>query len=794
MDRFEDLARSRMFQQITSGTGPERALDQVSFGIGGQHQQLRMRTLRHDLPRGFDAIQDGHDQIHQHHVGAKGSGHLNSQLAIGGLAHDFQARINLEHCFQTFAHNGVVIDDQYFNSFELHEPRVTIEARLIQNGEIFAKQKKMFLHDRALYPRAMNRNAVLACAFALIFDANSASLPPKDERAGPPKTLNTPRSFPEISSRAGWEKRGREIRDHILVSCGLFPLPEKAPLNPRISGRVDREGYSIENVYIETYPGFFLAGNLYRPLGKGAGPFAGVLNPHGHWKEGRLADTDLGSIAARCINFARRGMVAFSYDMVGYNDTSQVNHKFASNPTNLLWNISLMGLQTWNSIRALDFLASLPEVDKKRLACTGESGGGTQTFMLGAIDDRLAVQAPIVMVSHSMQGGCLCENAPGLRVDHSNMEIAAVPAPRPQILVACTKDWTKTTMTVEGPAIASVYRLFGAEDKLRFNIFDYEHNYNQTTREAVYAWFGRHLLKRPDAPSEAELPYRKESNDVLRVFPAGKLPDGALNEGQLIASMNRRAKEQKVDKAALKTLWKHTLQVEIPEKDLIIEAAPSQSSGEYHFHSVAIGRAGKRDRLPVVMITPANDRLRYLAVLAHPEGKSAYLSDGNEVKGLAKTLLDRSVSVILVDTFLTGELANPEARAARKHTANHFSTYNRTDLQERVQDLITTCAFAQTHNKRRKVVLIGEGRAGIWALLAAPAADATITDADGLDVAPDETFLSADLFAPGILRLRPLESMARLVAPRPVRTHATAKVTRLSDAAIADWVSTLKPN
>src|SRR5690606_20342852 len=124
-----------------------------------------------------------------------------------------------------------------------------------------------------------------------------------------------------------------------------------------------------------------------------------------------------------------------------------------------------------------------------RLACTGESGGGTQTFMLGAIDDRLAAQAPVVMVSHSMQGGCLCENAPGLRVDYSNMEIAAAPAPRPQILVAATGDWTRRTMTVEGPAIESIYRLLGAEDHFHYTIFDYPHNYNQESREAVYAWF-----------------------------------------------------------------------------------------------------------------------------------------------------------------------------------------------------------------------------------------------------------------------------------------------------------------
>src|SRR5204863_9527218 len=132
---------------------------------------------------------------------------------------------------------------------------------------------------------------------------------------------------------------------------------------------------------------------------------------------------------------------------------------FATNRSDQLWGISLMGLQTWNSIRALDFLESLPDADRKRLACTGRPGGGTQTFMLGAIDDRLAAQAPVVMVSHTMQGGCSCENMPGLRVEYSNMEIAAGAAPRPQILVAATGDWTKTTLTVEGPAIGRVYEL-----------------------------------------------------------------------------------------------------------------------------------------------------------------------------------------------------------------------------------------------------------------------------------------------------------------------------------------------
>jgi hypothetical protein len=97
--------------------------------------------------------------------------------------------------------------------------------------------------------------------------------------------------------------------------------------------------------------------------------------------------------------------VAFGYDMVGYNDTLQTEHRFTS-PTYQLWSFTPLGLQLWNSIRALDFVESLPEVDGQRLAVTGASGGGTQTFLLAAVDDRVHAAAPVNMVSFIMQGGC----------------------------------------------------------------------------------------------------------------------------------------------------------------------------------------------------------------------------------------------------------------------------------------------------------------------------------------------------------------------------------------------------
>src|SRR5579883_120110 len=431
-------------------------------------------------------------------------------------------------------------------------------------------------------------------------------------------TLDTPRTFPIISNAQQWILRATEIRQNVLVSCGLWPMPEKTPIKAHIFGKIERDGYSIEKVYFETWPGLYLGGNLYRPLGRGAGPFPAILNPHGHWANGRMADTKDGSIAARCISFARQGMIAFSYDMIGYNDThfaespasesfSAVHHEIATNQVDLLWNISLMGLQTWNSIRALDFLESLPDADPKRLACTGESGGGTQTFMLGSIDTRLAAQAPVVMVSHTMQGGCLCENAPGLRVEYSNMEIAAVPAPRPQILVAASGDWTKDTPAVEGPSIAHIYQLLKHPERFNYVRFNFDHNYNQTSREAVYDWFGRWLLHAPNPEALKEIPFQKEPDAELRVFAGNQLPEGALTLPQFLKSvrqLHRQELENLVpkDKGGLKEFqrimmpaWRHTLQVEGSRIGAEIKTENPSPCGEFL-------------RMPVILKRPLQEK------------------------------------------------------------------------------------------------------------------------------------------------------------------------------------------
>ena len=159
-----------------------------------------------------------------------------------------------------------------------------------------------------------------------------------------------------------------------------------------------------------------------------------------------------------------------------------------------------MGLQTWNSIRSLDFITSLPDVDASRIAVTGASGGGTQTMILAAIDPRCTTIYLAVMVSTAMQGGCTCENASCLRVETGNVEFAAMFAPKPQGMSAA-KDWTKEMETKGFPDLQKHYDLFGAKQNVFLKAtIHFGHNYNYVNRSAMYGWFNKHLklgLKEP---------------------------------------------------------------------------------------------------------------------------------------------------------------------------------------------------------------------------------------------------------------------------------------------------------
>ncbi len=287
---------------------------------------------------------------------------------------------------------------------------------------------------------------------------------------------------------AEWEERAARVRFGILEGARLVPLPERTPLNAVVHGRRAFDGYSVENVFFESFPGFFVTGNLYRPAPSEEGgdtKHPAILCPHGHLKDGRFSDR----VQSRCASLARMGAVVFAYDMVGWNESTQVDHRRDPNTTTY---------QIWNSMRAVDFVLSLTGVDPGRIGCTGASGGGTQTFLLTALDGRIKVSAPVVMVSAHFFGGCNCESGmpihEGLRHKTNNADIAALGAPRPLLLVSCGKDWTHNTPDVEYPYIRNVYRLYDAEaDVENVHLAAEGHDYGPTKRAPMYRFMAGHL-------------------------------------------------------------------------------------------------------------------------------------------------------------------------------------------------------------------------------------------------------------------------------------------------------------
>jgi len=321
-----------------------------------------------------------------------------------------------------------------------------------------------------------------------------------------------------------WEERATMIRSGIIEGMQLERMPPlKGNFNPVITGSHTLDGYIVENIRIESFPGFYITGNLYRPV-ESKGRHAAILSPHGHLHDKRFTEY----VQSRCAVLARMGAVVFAYDMVGFGDCMQVNHKMP---------IALV-LQTFNSKRVLEYLISREDVDPERIGMTGGSGGATQTFMLAAIDSRIKVSIPVVQVSAYHFGGCVCES--GMPIHKSahhqtnNVEIAALCAPRPMMLISNGMDYTSNTPRVEYPYIQKVYALYDAEHKAENAHFQSEkHDYGYSKRAAAYVFFKRHLKLDEDQvdfdPTIQEDFVTLLPKEQLRVYTAeNPMPDNAI--------------------------------------------------------------------------------------------------------------------------------------------------------------------------------------------------------------------------------------------------------------------------
>lgn len=313
------------------------------------------------------------------------------------------------------------------------------------------------------------------------------------------------------NDRESWEKRAEIIKHGIIEGMKLNQMPKiRENFNAQITKSRKFDGYFVENIRIESFPGFYITGNIYRPVDADK-KNAAVLCPHGHLTDKRLKE----DVQYRSAVLAKMGAIVFAYDMVGYGDSHQVDsHEM---PIAML-------LQTWNSKRVLEYLLSRPDVDPQRIGITGGSGGGTQTFLLTAIDERITASVPCVQVSAHFFGGCVCES--GMPIHKSahhqtnNVEIAALCAPRPMLIISDGNDWTRNTPRMEYPYIQRVYAMYNAEHKVEnVHLPAEKHDYGYSKRAAMYNFFAYHL--KLDSNKVTWSPTVKE--DFVTILPPDEL-------------------------------------------------------------------------------------------------------------------------------------------------------------------------------------------------------------------------------------------------------------------------------
>jgi dienelactone hydrolase len=598
---------------------------------------------------------------------------------------------------------------------------------------------------------------------------------PADARLGPLKGEQGDFGFTPAKSAEEWKQRADEVRRSVRVSLGLWPLPTKTPLAAVIHGKLDGGDYTVEKVYFETTPGFFTTGNLYRPKGKD-GKRPGVLCPHGHFPGGRFQDIGREAVRreiaqgaerfedegrsfmqSRCVQLARMGCVVFHYDMLGYADSVQLpmeqvhqyaRHRvkakqapatgfFSAAAESRLQNV--MGVHTYQSIRALDFLTGLPDVDTQRIAVTGASGGGTQTFMLCAVDDRPLVSVPVVMVSGTRQGGCTCEAACGLRIGTYNIEFAALHAPKPMLLISAD-DHTRGLAERGFPELKQHYAALGGKDRLAHAaLLHFPHNYNYVSRTAMYHFLNKHLCLGIEEPI-LESPYRRLTGEQLTVWDEKhpKPQGGAVAEKRLLDWLNDDAQRQLAELMPrdAKSLTRYRELVGGAVDALIRQRLPEvtfetkktskretfqETLGLLRYRSVE----GHQAELPVVILVPKNGTGRTVIWL-DGAGKAGLFDPDGSPRAPVRSLLDAGSTVLGVDLLDQGEFlrdGKPSFRARALAGEEGFASwtycYNLPPFAQRVHDVLAAASLARNQEPKPKAVdLVAVNGAGPWAVAA----------------------------------------------------------------------------
>jgi dienelactone hydrolase len=694
------------------------------------------------------------------------------------------------------------------------------------------------------------RSLVVSLLVGLSLAAGTGVALGEDVRLRTPKDLDGYFPFQPPATLPAWEARREEVRRRILVAQGLWPEPAKGDLAASIHGTITKgpaavgnegtAGYTVSRVSFQSLPGLFVTGNLYRPAGLKEGQrVPAVLFAHGHWKDARLSDQDAAAVRREiaageerfeqggrsrfqslCVQAARMGCVVWQWDMLSDSDAVQFSrelvHGFAKQRPEMntvsRWGLfspqaeshlqSIMGLQTWNGIRSVDFVLSLPEVDPARIAVTGASGGGTQTMLLAAVDPRIALSGPMVMVSTAMQGGCTCENASLLRIGTGNVEFAALAAPRPQIMNTAD-DWTKELATKGFPDLQALYALAGAGDNVALKRGEhFPHNYNAVSRAAFYTFLNRHFaLGLPEPVVERD--YEPLPREQLTVWdadhPAPRAADPEFERGLLErltvesdATLTAAAGTVAGLRDVLRPGWETVIgRTFATAGDVAWELTDKTSSGGVVRMTGKLVNSTHGEEVGVCWLHPRDWNGRVVIWL--DDGGSAALAAGMGPPAPVRDLLAAGTTVVAADLFSPPAEADGRQRVVKnpREFAGYTYGYNHPLFAQRTHDVLTVVRFLRTaregdHPPPTSVALVGLGSRGpIAAAARAVAGDAL--DRVALDTGGFRFGGLLDYrdpaFLPGAGKYLDIPGLLAAAAPRPLWLAGEATVPGVASAA-----------
>lgn len=595
--------------------------------------------------------------------------------------------------------------------------------------------------------------------------------------------------FDGWKAKEDWDKLRPQWKQEYLYMLGLWPLPERTPLEPKVTGRIEGDGYVVELLHYQSRPRLYVTGNLYRPAKVKEGErLPAVLYVCGHSNQGR--DGNKTAYQSHGIWFARHGYVCLVLDSLQLGEIAAIHHG-TYREGRWWWHsrgYTPAGVECWNGVRGVDYLISRPEVDPQRIAVTGISGGGAATFWIAAADERVKVAVPVsgmadlqsYVSNRVINGHCDCMflyntfQWPWTR-------IAALICPRPMLFVNSDHD-TIFPMDANERIInrlERVYSLFGATDLVDAVVSMGGHAYRKDIRQAAFRFINMQLKDDPRIVTDSEVDVVAESGEgrryaippeKLRVFPK----DSDLPKDELNTTIDRHfvpvAKAELPEEGKF-DVWKAGLVAElrrvalrplpgrVPAAKLVKQVSPDDALIETEPGIELHLRYGS-------VFKPVKNNQRIVLVVRGPEDKEMYPEFVHRTHDVADA------------TYVLSPRGADETRWTRKNPPNYVERSHvllgRTVDEGRVWDVIAAARYLKAlHEDKLPVVVLGQGAAGV---VAAYAALCELEIAGAILNNPPLSHM--DDAAPqllNVLRVCDVPEVLGMLAPRPLTIYGVTR-------------------